>query len=364
MNDYELAYQCALQQVEDSVSATLKKWTIQSETDIKDAVKSPATLDAWDYCYSIAIGMAGVFIATNEAFEQYLDQIHKAASGASGDFDKFQSFLGDALYHQGDHIDAIEMPFKNRNGGNAYCIFHRLLWGHDILSIKGDNPFALMYDQQGLSGILQSVQHLLADTASKQGLPLPGSSFLDVLDENNKTSNYLIKIAQQLSEETTGTQARAQELYSHMMTIRAQDITAGVVVKLVTEIYFCIRKIDDNIRRSEIRLIAYAVNFLLEAVVGCFRQNGVPYVNIPLAGAMVMSFSQLCYYNNKEIKKLSRPTNEIHLEVEALHSKSGMSVMKLPVAENADMLIAASEAAEHNVDELLDFFGKIRHEEN
>ena len=213
-----------------------------------------------------------------------------------------------------------------------------------------------MFEQQGLSGILQAVQHLLADTTSKQGLPLPGSSFLDVVDENNKTSNYLIQIAQQLSEETTGTKANAQDLYSHMMTIRAQDITAGVVVKLVSELYFRIRMIQDNIRRSEICLIAYAVNFFGEAVIGCFRQNGVPYMNIPLAGAMATSFAQFCYYNNKEIKKLSAATDEVHSEVEALEAKAGQRVLTLPVAESAEALIEAADAAENNVADLVSFF--------
>lgn len=355
MNNYEIAYQDALQQVEQSISVALQDWPIPSDTDIKNATTSVSTLDAWDYCYAIAIGMAGVFITTNEAFGQYLDQIHKAASGASGDYDKFQSFMGEALHHKYDHIDAINMPYKNRNGGNAYCIFHRLLWGHDILSVKGDNPFSLMFHQQGLSGILQAVQHLLADTTSKQGLPLPGSSFLDVVDENNKTSNYLIQIAQQLSKETTGTKASAQELYSHMMTIRAQDVTAGVVVKLVTDLYFHIRKINDNIRRSEICLISYAVNFLGEAVVGCFRQHGVPYINIPLAGAMATSFARFCYYNNKEIKQFCAVTDGIHAEVKALEKEVDQS---LPLFESADAIISASDVAEENIADLLNFFGE------
>jgi len=357
MDHYELTYQDALQQVGASISAALQEWPLPDEADIKAIAKSDSTLDAWDYCYSIAIGMAGMFITTNETFGQYLDQIHKAASGTSGDYDKFQSFLGDALRHKGDHIDAIEMPFKNRNGGNAYCIFHRLLWGHDILSVKGDNPFVLMFNQQGLSGILQAVQHLLADTTSKQGLPLPGSSFLDVVDENNKTSNYLIQIAQQLSEETTGIKTGAQEIYSHMMTIRAQDVTAGVVVKLATDLYFRMRKIDDNIRRSEIQLIAYTVNFLGEAVVGCFRQNGVPYINIPLAGAMATSFTQLCYYNNKGIKKLNAATAAIHSELEAVEAKFGQSILTLPAAESAEALVKAADTADNNVADLLNFFG-------
>ena len=355
MDNYELAYQSALQQVENSIVDALQERKFPNETDIKNVAESTSALDAWDYCYAIAIGMAGVFISTNEAFGQYLDKIHKAASGASGDYDRFQSFLGDALRHKGDHIDAVDMPFKNRNGGNAYCIFHRLLWGHDILSLKGDNPFALMFEQQGLSGILQAVQHLLADTTSKQGLPLPGSSFLDVVDENNKTSNYLIQIAQQLSEETTGTKASAQEIYSHMMTIRAQDVTAGVVVKLVTELYFRMRKIEDNIRRSEICLIAYSVNFLGEAVVGCFRQNGIPYINIPLAGAMATSFAQFCYYNNKEIKRLNAVTEAVHSAVETLEIKTEQSVLSLPTVVNAETLIEAFDAADNNVVELFDF---------
>ncbi|MGN0179144.1 MAG: hypothetical protein ACI4DY_06860 [Monoglobaceae bacterium] len=358
MDNYELTYHSALQQVEQSVSAVLQEWPIPCETDINNAAKSESMLDAWDYCYAIAIGMAGVLISTKESFGQYLDQIHKAASGAGGDYDIFQSFLGDMLCHKGDHIDAIEMPFKNRNGGNAYCIFHRLLWGHDILSIKGDNPYALMFEQKGLSGILQAVRHLLADTMSKQGLPLPGSSFLDVVDENNKTSNYLIQIAQQLAEETTGAKAGAQEIYSHMMTIRAQDVSAGVVVKLVTDLYFCIRKVEDNIRRSQIYLIAYAVNFLGEAVVGCFRQNGVPYINIPLAGAMATSFTQFCYYNNKENKKLSAETDGVHSDVEALEAKVCQSVQALPVAESAEALFKVADTAENNVVDLVFFFGE------
>jgi len=302
--------------------------------------------------------MAGVFIATNEAFGQYLDQIHKAASGASGEYDKFQSFLGNLLHHEGDHIDMIERPFKDRNGGNAYCIFHRLLWGHDIFSIQGDNPFTLMFKQKGLGGILQAVRHLLADTASKQGLPLPGSSFFDVVTDENKTSNYLIQIAQQLSEETTGVKTSAQEIYSHMMTIRAQDVTAGVVVKLVTELYFKLRRIDDDIRRSEIRLIAYSVNFLGEAVVGCIRQKGVPYINIPLAGAMATSFAQFCHYNNKEIRKLTATTKSLHNQVEEVQYIAERNPLSLPTMDTADDFISAGDTAEANVAELLDFFGE------
>lgn len=358
MDEFETEYQSALSSIEASIMQTIAEMELPTETGITLAEKSSSSLDAWDYCYAIAIGLAGVFISSSEDFGQYLDQIHKAASGNSGEYDRFQTFLGKSLHHEGDHIDMVDRPFKNRNGSNAYCLFHRLLWGHDIFSVGEDNPFALMYKQKGLVGILQAVRHLLADTASKQGLPLPGSSFLDVVDENNKTSNYLIKVAQQLSEETTGLKTGAQEIYSHMMTIRAQDITAGAVVKAMSELYFLIRQIKDDIRRTEIQLIAYAVNFFGEAAVGCIKQNGVPYINIPLAGAMGISFAKFCYLNNKEIRQLSDTTETLHAKTIAIVSKSQNPVLMLDAHDSADAMIQAADTADANIDDLLDFFSE------
>ena len=358
MDKYELEYQCALSSVENSIVQAIAELDIPIAADLTLIEKSSSSLDAWDYCYAIAIGLAGIFISTNEKFGQYLEKIHEAASGNSGEFDKFQAFLGKSLHHEGDHIDMISRPFKNRNGDNAYPIFHRLLWGHDILSVGKDNPFALMYNQKGLSGILQAVQHLLADTASKQGLPLPGSSFFDIIDENDKTSNYLIKIAQQLSEETTGLKTDAQKIYSHIMTIRAQDVTAGVVVKTMSELYFLIRRIDDEIRQTEIRLIAYAVNFFGEAVVGCIRQNGVPYINIPLAGAMSVAFARFYYLNEKEIKQLEKTTEELHDRINAIETRLHNPMLVLEMHDSADALIYAADTVDANIEELFDFFSE------
>lgn len=269
-----------------------------------------------------------------------------------------QMLLGKLLHHEGDHIDIIERPFKNRNGGNAYCIFHRLLWGHDILSIKEDNPFFLMFKQQGMSGILQAVRHLLADTTSKQGLPLPGSSFLDIADENDSTkvSNHLIQIAQQLSDEAFGNKMQAQELYSHMMTIRAQDVAAGTVVKLLSWLYLKVRGITDDLRSTEIRLIAYTVNFVGEAIIGSTRQNGVPYINIPLATAMVTTFGRFCYINDKEIRQLTKRTNALHNKTEEILLGEGVTEGLFPVYGSAAEMLCAIGLAEENADDLLAFF--------
>jgi len=352
MDDFYLSYQTALLKIETDIISDF------SIIDINLVEKSESTLDAWDYCYSLAIGIAGIFVSTNEKFSQYLAEIHNVASGNSGNYDIFQSFLGDKLFHKGDQIDSIEFPFKNRNDTNAYAIFHRLLWGHDIFSIGKDNPFYLMFKQNGLSGIFQAVRHLLADTASRQGLPLPGSSFLDMVNEDNKTSNYLIKIAQQLSEENSGIKTNAHEIYSHIMTIRAQDIAAGVVVKVMSELYFKIKKIDDDIKRTEILLIAYAVNFFGEAVIGCTRQNGVPYINIPLAVAMVTTFVKFCQLNNKEINQLSAITNKIIAKTEIIVCEQEMLNNILPKYSSASAYIQALKDADDNFDELIEFFGE------
>ncbi len=92
MDDYELEYQNALSSVENSIVQAIAELEIPAAADLTLIEKCSSSLDAWDYCYAIAIGLAGVFISTNEAFAQYLDQIHKAASDSSGEYDRFQHF--------------------------------------------------------------------------------------------------------------------------------------------------------------------------------------------------------------------------------------------------------------------------------
>lgn len=358
MNRFEAEYQSSLISVENSITRIIEAPAFLSGKIAVDTEKIESNLDGWDYCYAIAIGLAGVMISTHEEFGHYLDQIHKAASGASGEYDRFQIFLGNILHHKGDHIDVMGDTFINRDKQNAYGLFHRLLWGHDILDFGEDNPFKLMYEQDGLRGILQAVKHLLADTTSKQGLPLPGSSFLDIHDANGKRSNYLIKIAQTLSDETYGNKAKAHEIYAHMTTIRAQDVAAGVIVKSMAELYFLMRGVDDKIRRAQIRLIGYTVNFLGEAIVGGLRQQGVPYINLPLAGMMVTAFSNLWYLDNKETSRLQRETNRLTTETKATLSSFDLCEMRLPEHAAAGDYIRAYDQAEANVDELLDFFGE------
>ncbi len=343
----------------DSLSSQCEK-EIESwgNIDIYAIEKSESSLDAWDYCFSIAIGMAGAKISTSKELEDYLKDIHNAASGATGDYSVLKKILGSLLHHQGDSIDklASEKRFINRAYEPADIGYHRLLWGHDIFNFSNNNPFKLMFDQKGIKGILQAIRHLIADTMSKQGLPFPGSSYLDYTNENGKISNYLIDIAKKLSTESVGNKRNAQSIYSHMFTVRAQDIISGGAIKALAEMYFKIRKIEDVIRIIQFRLIAYSVTFFGEAFLGAINQNGIPYVNIPLATVMFKNLGQLYYYNNKEIHKLHIETYELIAQGDKLTAS---------VEEDDDILIHYDNAIDYykelsqgqsNVDSLIDAF--------
>lgn len=354
-NTYEEAYRGALANVEQSIAQALGAIKLPPAADMRNIGKSASTLDAWDYCYAIAIGMAGVFIHTNEALAKYLNRIIMAAGAAGSQVLMFQSFLGDRLF-PGDALELLEGPLESIGEGSAFGVFNRLLWGGDGLSSVGqDGPFALMLEQRGMSGILGSVRRMLTDTAAKQELPVPTGS----ADENISTPDYLADVAQRLSQREVGQISGIQPPPPQMLTFSAQDVTAGVVVRLVSELYFSLRGIEDRIRKTEIRLIAYTVNFLAEAVIGCVRQNGVPYISIPLAGAMAVCFARLCYYNGEDIRRLTANTTALHAHTERLGRQTAQDKGLLQENRCSDDYIRAAERAERSAEELLDFFGEM-----
>ena len=320
--------------------------------------KSSSTLDAWDYCFSLAIGMAGAEITTSEKLEEYLNEIHHAASGATGEYTNLQQFLGKLLHHQGDSIDklASEKHFINRTHESADVGYHRLLWGHDIFNPGEDNPFRLMIKQKGLKGILQAVRHLVADTTSKQGLPLPGSSYLDHTNENGKISNYLIEIAKNLSMESVGNKRNSQTIYSHMFTVRAQDITSGGAIDGFAEMYFKIRDIDDTIRKLQFHLIAYSVCFFGEALLGVIKNSGIPYINIPLATVVFKKHTQLYYYSIKETRQLRDITYELIVQGDRLSECVEKSCEDLNHYDKIDDYFSELLQCQNNVDALIEAF--------
>lgn len=357
-NSYDIVFKQSIHDIESLSLQCKEEMYSWGKLDINAIERSASSLDAWDYCFSIAIGLAGAKITTNEQLEVYLRDIHNAASGATGDYTKLQELLGILLHHQGDAIDKLptEKHFINRIYKPADIGYHRLLWGHDVLDLGEDNPFRLMFNQQGITGILQAVRHLIADTTSKQGLPLPGSSYLDYINENEKISNHLIDIAKKLSVESSGNMRNAQAIYSHMFTLRAQDILGGGAIAGFTTAYFKTRDIQDAVRKVQFRLIAYTVSFFGEAILGSAKQGGIPYINIPLAAAMFKNLSQLYYFSIKESYQLHHKTYELIAQGDELWERVMETGNGLKAYDNAESYLKELSQGQENVDSLIEAF--------
>lgn len=302
-----------LARIEDSYLLDLK------EDDVKDLNvevidRTPSDMDGLDMAWCLLTATVSTFITTSEGFAKWLEGIHDVASEKSGSFDAIQRILGKTLHHKGDWMD----NFKARDGQNAYAIFHRLLGGHDIFargeSLTPHNPFAMMIEQEGsvLGGVLQATRHLLADTFSKQGLPIPFSSYLDTTTDNGRPWNRIIDIVQELSVESTGNKQQAEAIYSHMFTLRAQDFAGGSAALALTAAYIKARGIKDKIRATQIKLVSYSLSFFAQAAVGAAKQNGVPYINYPVGAAMAKELVSLFVESNKRTYLLGKETKRLH----------------------------------------------------
>lgn len=346
----EISYGNALVELEKISQKIHEK--LGFEIDFNGIGQCDSSLDTADYCFTFLFGFIGAVISTNEKLERYLADIHNAASGANGEYDKFQILMGKLLHHDGDFIDKM----VRRDGNKTDVRFHRLLWGHDIFNNGEDNPFRLMIEQKGskFGGILQALRHLVADTMSKQGLPAPGTSSFDYI-EDGKTSNYIIKLATTLSLEAYDNKAMSQEIYSHLFTIRAQDITGGMLAKILTEVYFKVRKIEDKLRKAQMIFMVYAINFFAEAVIGAVRQKGVPYVNIPVGVLMMVAFAKFCYVDSKETYLLIKKTKALTAVTDELVEKYEYHSSLSIGYSSTNEMIESLERSERNMDLLIDF---------
>jgi len=126
--------------------------------------------------------------------------------------------------------------------------------------------------------------------------------------------------------------------------------TRGIFIKA--------RKIEDMIRGEEIRLIAYAVNFFAETIIGTVRQNGVPYINIPVGTAMATSFGRFCYYNYKDLKLINKETERLIKNSDELLEKSEFIDDFLLQRETADEYLGEVDRSNDNVSRLITFLGE------
>ena len=159
--------------------------------------------------------VVGVFGYDNKDFNgthiQPQDLIHIAAVGAISGLSAH--FLKDVLtrFHDGplpgdpeiykkiakmlDHsnnpIDGSGFDAARMHGVNPIR-WHRMLHGHDVLNFEGWSAY-IHQDGNTLLGSLRYLKHMVADTFSAQGLPVPGSSYVREAILRNFTADEIPK---------------------------------------------------------------------------------------------------------------------------------------------------------------------------
>lgn len=347
----------------------------------------PSNLDAYDLVYSITIGVLGAILGTNEKIAEFLDEVHQLASMEHIESDsKLKELLAKLLHHQGDWMDKVPTDKVGKSGNNLksyvsrYSQYsdgvwssdvkitgpHRIFWGHDIFSIKGDNPFALLIQQYGVGkGIIQAIRHLVADTCSRQGLVMPGSSFFDYIevstDESGETvkkaRNKLLDFCQQYSREALGKGQAGfdNEIFNHLFSIHMQDILSSGLVAASVTVYSKGRKITDETRKVQMRVIGYMGTAFGSAIIGAAKY-GVPYINWPSFFALVKNIMQMIHITNKEIQAIMVETELLITERKALERRERNLHNEL-VADLHEVLISHDRNAVRN--SLIDFLGEV-----
>lgn len=314
--------------------------------------KSESSLEIEDIIICIIAGFVGGAFSSSEKLENTLRNIHDNSSKTK----KSKNFIEKLLSHSGDEIDKGG-SFITRNGDDPEFGFHRLFFGHDPLSIKGDNPIILMLKQYGiLSGTLQLFRHLIADTFSKQGLPLPAHSLLDYTKMNGNTGNYLVDLTKTLSK---GADIGNLEAFNHLFSIRMQDILSqGLTWGIITS-YIKVRGVEDKIKISQLKFSTYSISFFVNAVSGMTRTGGLPYMNWATFSMMFKEGITFFKLNNQEIKQLEIKTDNIvnkNIELEEKVFKTGQNIKTF---NNADEYFINIKKEKDIFDDLTNFFEEV-----
>lgn len=271
----------------------------------------PSNLDRYDLAFCLIAGIAGTTINKNESIKKFLNSVHEDAS-----IENPQTLLGKLLRHKGDYMDVPPeiSNFMDRSGHKPRYP-HRIMWGHDILSFGKDNPFYLLIEQYGVGrGILQAVRHLIADTCSTQGLPIPTSSWWDYSVEDGKPlGNRLIdfckKVNQEVGRSNKGT-AFDNPTFNQLFSIRMQDVMAKGLTYALVKAYLLARGVKNEIRITQIYLISSFIHFFTLFMWDVYRTS-VPTINWIVFASVVKLTAQLHLKSDQETKELQRITTDI-----------------------------------------------------
>ena len=265
-----------------------------------------------DFLTVIFIGSIGAAAGNSKALNNLLDQVHEDASLRNP-----KTLLGKLLHHNGDIIDTVS------RGGKIFAPYlHRLYGGHDILSFwHGDNPFVLLCGQYGIpKGIIQVVRHLVADTFSKNGCVLPGSSFLDRKTEDGTIVNLLDEWAREMCR---GKNFNVQVVYQQLFSIRMQDMGATFVSDMLLKIYEKSVAVSEkrhfsDTANSQLRIIMFFAEAVMTAGLGALISGGIPKVNIPAVSALIFEAGHLFYINHADVKAAKKRGDELEFRFHKL----------------------------------------------
>lgn len=316
---------------------------INYEKAVADSIdKCPSNLDAADLVFGLTVGILSAILDTDDKIADFLDEIHQAASGATSDNPVIQA-LGNVLHHSGDWMDKVPTNRVNKSGKplKAYVNRatqmasgqenvwdavnkptssgpHRIFWGHDIFSCHEDNPFALLIRQYGVGrGVLQALRHLTADTCSRQGLPLPFSSYFDYIeigeDGGKRVRNKLLDFCQDYSSTVLGRKQGGydNEIFNHMFSLRMQDILSSGLVAASIAVYAKGRQIKDEIRLCQIRVIGYMGAAYGSAIIGAATHGGIVYISWPAFSALAKNVVRMIRTSQAEVEKAVLETDRL-----------------------------------------------------
>ena len=317
------------------------------------SVRPVAELSAVDYSFAMLLGFVGALITSGKNVEIMLDKLHQIASEApkAGD-DISKKIIKFLMGHHGDYIDSV--PVEDINGtarkfvtrqaqesGNTYIMNgsstgpHRIFWGHDLLSLSKDNPFLIMQKQlPGIKGIVQVFKHLTADMFSKQGLPIPTSSWWDYSYTNEKgvkkVGNKLLDYCNNLYKnierkdkiKVTGAN---NDIFNHMFSIHIQDIGTQKLGTVLCDRYLSYQKISNKVIQHQFKLIFSAVLFYMNSLFGAIKYH-IPYINWPAGLMMIKELACMLCGSNMETRRLQKVTDNLLKQTEVLERRGNFLV--------------------------------------
>ncbi len=276
---------------------------------------SPPSNHPLNYVLPLLYGATGALISSSDAVNKFLADIHDAKAKEGGIIE----FL---LGHERDNIDTIvpeggtRRVFVNRLGERIGPRVHRLFWGHDIFSIGPDNPFALLIDQYGfLKGIVQVFRHLIADTFSTQGLPIPFHSYFDYINADGQVTNRLLDFARSASEfaKSNGHKVTEFDAFDRMFTIKAADVGTTGLTWAMCAAHNRIMNDGDEAAAAQVKAIAFSAQFFGKAAIGMMK-SGIPFISWPTAMMTIKEIYSLYRLNYRDIAALERRTEQLCAE--------------------------------------------------